>query len=101
MWAMHVPEGFVQPGVVEPDDPLDGRELELGPMRQTRSAISSVLKLSTKLSAIRVVVGIPDRADRGQHAMVGEGRCRYLGWLRRRSGPGQSVSTCGTVRRAV
>jgi hypothetical protein len=45
-------------------------------VRQTRSRISSVLKLSTKLSAppiLLTVVGIPDGADRGEHAVVVEG----------------------------
>jgi hypothetical protein len=35
-----------------------------------RSAMSSVLKVSTKLSAGRVVVGIPDGADRSEDVVV-------------------------------
>jgi hypothetical protein len=45
-----VAEGLVQAVVVEPADVFDDAELELGRVRQTRSATSSVLKLSTKLS---------------------------------------------------
>src|SRR4051794_38408144 len=42
-------------------------------LRQTRSRISSVLKLSTKLSAAALVEGVADGADRGEHAVVVEG----------------------------
>ena len=46
-----VAERLAQAGVVEPADPLDDRESSWVRVRQTRSAISSVLKESTKLSA--------------------------------------------------
>jgi hypothetical protein len=47
-----VAERLVQPLVVEPADVLDDRELEVRfGVRRTRSASSSVLKESTKLSA--------------------------------------------------
>lgn len=46
-----VAERAVEAVLVESGDPFDDRELELGAVRQTRSAMSSVLKLSTKLSA--------------------------------------------------
>ncbi len=42
--------------------------------RQTRSRISSVLNLSTKLGE-RVVVGVADGADRREHLVVVEGLC--------------------------
>jgi hypothetical protein len=42
-------------------------------LRQTRSRISSVLKLSTKLSAGGVVIGVADCADRGKQAVIVEG----------------------------
>jgi hypothetical protein len=45
-----VAEALVQAGVVEPAEVLDG-ELQLGAVRQMRSAISSVWKLSTNDSA--------------------------------------------------
>src|SRR4051812_10597592 len=41
-------------------------------VRQTRSPISSVLKLSTKLSAIALSLGVADRPDRAQDAVVVE-----------------------------
>ncbi len=44
-------ERFVQPDGVEPADVFDDRQLERVRVFQTRSAISSVLKESTKLSA--------------------------------------------------
>lgn len=46
-----VVERLMEAVVVKPADPFDDRELELGSVGQTRSAISSVLKESTKLSA--------------------------------------------------
>ena len=48
-WA--VAEAFVDPLVVEPGDVLNHGELELRSGGQARSAMSSVLKLSMKLSA--------------------------------------------------
>jgi hypothetical protein len=47
-----VAERFVQAPVVVPADPLDDRQLKLVAAAQTRSRMSSVLKVSTKLSAI-------------------------------------------------
>ena len=46
-----VAEALVQAGGVVPADVLDDCELELARVRQTRSVISSVLKLSTNDSA--------------------------------------------------
>ena len=46
-----VAEAGVQAGGVVPADVFDDGELELRAVRQTRSRINSVLKLSTKLSA--------------------------------------------------
>ncbi len=55
--------------VVEPGDVLDdGSSWERE--RQMRSAISSVLKESTKLSAHRVVIGVADSSDRGEDTVV-------------------------------
>src|SRR6266511_4807405 len=42
-------------------------------LRQMRSAISSVLKLSTNDSASALSVCIPDPADGGEHGVVVEG----------------------------
>ena len=42
-----IAERLVQAHVVEPADLLDDGELELGAVGQTRSAISSVFRLST------------------------------------------------------
>jgi hypothetical protein len=41
-----IADGLVEPAGVEPADVLDDGELELARVRQTRSAISSVLKPS-------------------------------------------------------
>ena len=61
--------------MVEPDalnQPMDVYDLQLEPgaVRQTRSAISSVLKESTKLSASALSKASADRPDRGEHAVV-------------------------------
>jgi hypothetical protein len=88
--GLQITEVFVQAGVVEPPEVLHDGELELRRVRLTRSAISPVLKLSTKLSASALSYSSPtEEPDRGQHAVVGE----RLGVVDRRVLPGLNRSS--------
>jgi hypothetical protein len=62
----------VQSAGVEPGYVLNDGELELAAVHQTRSAMSSVLKLSTKLSASALSSASPDRPDRRQHLRIAQ-----------------------------
>jgi len=68
-----VAEGLVQAVVVEPSDPLDGPKLELGV--GAPDAVGDQLGLERVHERLRerIVVGVPDRADGGQHAVVAQG----------------------------
>ena len=84
-----VAERFVEPGVVEPADPFDDRELELGP--GAPDAVGDQLGLEGVHEALgqRVVVGVADRPDRAQHPVIVEdlleGEARVLGGFTRSS----------------
>jgi hypothetical protein len=67
-----VVERFVQACVVEPADPLDDRELELG--AGLPDAVGDELGLEgiNERLGEGVVVGVADRSDRAEHAMVVE-----------------------------
>ena len=67
-----VAERFVQAGGVEPRDPLDDRELELGAV--TPDAVGDQFALEAVDEALceRVVIGVADRPDGGEDAVVGE-----------------------------
>ncbi len=58
----------MQAGVVEPGDPLDDRELELGSVAPDQLGLEGV----DKRLGEGVVIGVSDRAHRSQHAVVGE-----------------------------
>src|SRR5919109_2294890 len=66
------PERLMEPDVVNPADVLDHRQLEL------RSGAPDAVGDQLGLEAVderlgeRVLVGVTDRADRGQHAVIGQ-----------------------------
>jgi hypothetical protein len=70
-----VAEALVQAGGVVPADVLDDGELELA--ARPPDAVGDQLGLEAVEEALgkRVVVGVADGADRGEHAMVGERLC--------------------------
>jgi hypothetical protein len=67
-----IAERLMQSAVVEPADVLDHGDLELG--FGAPDAVGDQLRLEAVDERLgeRVVIGVADRADRGQHAVIGQ-----------------------------
>jgi hypothetical protein len=67
-----IAERLVESAVVEPADVFDHGELELGSGAQ--DAVGDQLRLEAVDERLgqRVVIGVTDRADRGQYAVIGQ-----------------------------